>query len=100
LLRSKGIPTFIQDEYTSAVFTFDFGSGLFVLLDSQYNDAIELARNPSHWVEEPISEEDIVRLEDQVVVSKNETRGALLKYGMLCLVVLVILLAVLIGVMS
>jgi hypothetical protein len=66
LLRDKGVPTLLQDElapYSKSM--------LYVLVDSQYNDAFQLMNDPAHEVIEPIDEDTLNALEAQITSNSS-----------------------------
>lgn len=63
LLRSRGIPTYLQNKYTAKVPRVRLHPGLFVILDDQYPDAIALLHDENHRVNSPLDEQEIIELE-------------------------------------
>lgn len=66
-LRSFGILTYISNEHsrTHSFITGAFSVDLWVVLDKQYHDAKELLQNEHHVVEEPLSEEEMRKIETE-----------------------------------
>jgi hypothetical protein len=61
-LRSGGIPTLVRD--VGPVWGTS-KQALFVYIDSQYDDAVELLRNPNHRVSFPVDVKDFERASNQ-----------------------------------
>jgi len=70
-LRAFGVLAFVSNEHsrTHSFITGAFSVDLWVVLDSQYSDAMALFDNDEHIVENPISEEEILRLEAEAKTS-------------------------------
>lgn len=80
-LRAFGVLTFVSNEYsrTHSFITGAFSVDLWVVLDTQYSDAMALLDDEDHIVENPMSEETMLRLEAEAKASmSNELkRGSL-----------------------
>ena len=72
-LRAFGVLAFVSNEHsrTHSFITGAFSVDLWVVLDTQYSDAIALLENDDHIVEKPISEEAMLRLEAEVKTSMD-----------------------------
>lgn len=63
LLASKGILAKHNSEFQNAPHNHLNKKGVWVIIDSQYADAVALMSNRSHTVENPLSKEEMLRLE-------------------------------------
>ena len=63
--REKGILTHVSSRHSNSlrVITGAMNVGLWVVLDDQYQDAIELKRNRSHQPSTALSDEEMTQLE-------------------------------------
>jgi len=67
-MRQNGILTYVSSTNSKrlgSVFTGVFSVGLWVVIDTQLHDAIQLLENPNHTVIEKLTEEEIQNLEQQ-----------------------------------
>lgn len=65
-LREKGILTHVSARYSrslSSLYTGAVSSGVWVVLEVQYKDAIALLRSGHHKVENPLTESEMQELE-------------------------------------
>jgi cytochrome b subunit of formate dehydrogenase len=85
LLKFKGIPTHITYAYGHAM---SYKAAIFVCIDHQLNDAKLLLANPNHVVSDPVDIEEF----DKLNVSIGH--GAILKWALWGLVVVLLLFAV------
>jgi len=72
-LRAFGVLAFVSNEHsrTHSFITDAFSVGLWVVLDTQYSDPMALLDDENHIVENPISEEAMLRLEAEAKTSIN-----------------------------
>ncbi len=95
LLRDKGVPTLLQEDlapYSKAM--------LYVLIDSQYNDAFQLMQNASYKVAKPIDQETIEAMEAEIKTDSSILWGSFKPYAIGVLFVLFIATVFLIGYVS
>jgi len=85
LLRSKGIPIF--SKYSGSPWIGPYRATIYVVLDSQFQDARAVLADPSHEVAEPV---DV--LEYEKWESAQETSPSILKWAILSLVAVATLL--------
>jgi hypothetical protein len=67
-LTEGGIPVFTPSKY-SEMSGFHVGARQYVLciwLDHQFEDAVQLLRNPDHVVQNPVDLDEFERMQDQV----------------------------------
>ena len=65
-LRGKGIYTFVSSKRSyrlSSIYTGAFKVGVWAVLDNQHQDAIELLKNKRHAVQNPLTEEEMRKLD-------------------------------------
>jgi len=81
--REKGILTYVSSRHSNSfrVITGATQVGLWVVLDDQYSDAVELRKNDSHQPSIRLSEEEMLQLEelgrDQLKESGSKMLSAL-----------------------
>ena len=81
-LRSRGIPTHLQNEQSAISPDIKQQPGLFVILDSQYSDAVALMKNRKHPVAHPLSESELSALEAASKKMGAEVQSNLAKMGL------------------
>ncbi len=79
-LEKNGIPAIIQGENTARVIIpfFLLQPTLWVCIDEQFRDAVQLMDNPDHVVTEKIDMEAFYELKPSVEQSTNDRNAALL----------------------
>jgi len=90
-LEKKGIAIFISSRRShnlGGLFTGAFKVGVWVILNHQYQDAIQLVANKRHEVLNPLTEDEIQHLKTDM---KGKTAGALL-FTLLKLIVLFVII--------
>jgi len=73
-LRQHGILTFISSKDSHRMGSFLTAAttvGVWVVLDEQYNDALNLLKNPEHEVSNPLSMEEMQIIESQTNQQSN-----------------------------
>lgn len=89
-LREKGILTYVSARHSrslSSLYTGAVSSGVWVVLDVQYKDAIALLRSDHHKVENPLTESEMQELEQ---ATKAASFSAINHYANKALAVLVL----------
>ena len=81
-LDAKGIPSFIANESSGPALGFLYANKytLWVCLDSHYDDALAVLKNPDHEVKEPV---DMIDFQNFVDLSKPEVDKFLFGKAML-----------------
>lgn len=96
LLKSNGIAIHMSDRGLAGM-KAGVEVGLWIILDSQFDDAIHLINDKNHKVKNPLSVEEMVNIEKSAHESSlNILAKAFLKVGVLTLFFIVIVLAVII----
>ncbi|MGD8785548.1 MAG: hypothetical protein PVG75_13980 [Thioalkalispiraceae bacterium] len=99
LLESRGIPAFVSNKRyarLSPPFT-PYYLGVFIYIDSQYEDALALINNPEHTVKQPVDVTEFYQLLDRpehkqaVYQAMNHFIGWMLVVGIVCIVLIYIL---------
>lgn len=75
-LRSRGIATHVTDMTSlrlNLAHQGRFRAGLWVLLEEHYEDAAQLLEDPDHTVANPLSEEEMERLETEGAAGAQQT---------------------------
>ncbi|WP_062270781.1 putative signal transducing protein [Endozoicomonas arenosclerae] len=88
-LRKKGILTHVssqQSRSVSSLYTGAFKTGVWVVLQAQYQDAFALLQSNQHKVEHPLSEEEIAGLELSAKDAFSSSIGSMLNKGLAYLV--------------
>ncbi|HWV15902.1 MAG TPA: hypothetical protein VN030_10765 [Cellvibrio sp.] len=74
-LRSKGIAVYLSDQGGASI-KAGIEIGLWVIVESQYEDALLLLKNPNHQVRDPITDSQVNEIEalakKQFAVSKEK----------------------------
>lgn len=93
-LKSKGIAVYIANKRMAALKSA-VHEGLWVVLDSQFEDALQLLHNPNHVVASPVSEEEMAAMEKNAKVSfsvaVNKFFSRLLFVFIVCLFIVFVL---------
>ena len=78
LLAGKGIPTFIGGENSGPALGFVYADKytLWACLESQYDDAIAVLKDPDHEVKEPV---DQIEFQDYIDFSMKDINKVLLE---------------------
>ncbi len=85
-LKSRGIAIHMSDRGLAGMKT-GVEVGLWIILDSQFDDALHLMRDRNHQVENPLSLEEMVNIERSANESSlNILTKAFFKMGMIALI--------------
>ena len=98
LLEANGIAAFVSSKWSmrlGSIFTGAFEAGLWVVLDEQFDDALQLLNDPTHEVSRRLSQAEIANIRQSI---QNGDKSVVLKVlfqlllGALAFVALVFLL--------
>jgi hypothetical protein len=95
LLTDSGIPALLQTElapYSKAT--------LFVLIDAQYDDAVQLMNDPMHPVARPVDSDMLARLEAEANSANGVLWASVGKYAVVAVLLVIIAAVFLIGRLS
>ena len=92
-LESKGIVTHVTAKHSqnlSRVFTGALKSGLWVLIDEQFEDAYQLLNNPKHKVTSGMDREKINEIKSSIKPLVHEQINTAIVYGVVLAVIMLI----------
>lgn len=88
LLRSNGIAIYLSDEGMSNIKP-GIPISMWVIINSQYDDAINLLDNPKYFVKNPISQVEMKELENfaKMEFQRSKNRIAITAFSLIVIVV-------------